>query len=192
MAVGPRSAEEQFTGQQLAALLGKVGDTLTCKKYLSPVPEQMLVRCSVLLACKLACGGLPVVSGPEGGPQPDPSPVQGLLEALVELWSRACCPAPPLHLLFTQLSLAHTLAAGKREWNDFLFLVAQLVEKGLLGEEVLMSHWRTLSTIPWPTGFMEKIQQLFHTSSSSSPSLPGLQSHMDVLQVSTQPLEGAN
>lgn len=37
------------------------------------------------------------------------------------------------------------------QWDNFLFLVRQLVERGILGEEEVVSHWRKLSQLPWPT-----------------------------------------
>ncbi|KAM6960671.1 codanin-1 [Aplochiton taeniatus] len=53
IAVGPRAEEELITGPQLTVLLERVAATLDCRKFLTPVSEQMLVRATVLLACKL-------------------------------------------------------------------------------------------------------------------------------------------
>lgn len=187
--VGPRSVEEQLTGLQLSSLLERVGHTLTCRKYLSPVPDQMLQRCTVLLACSLVCGDLPLAPSQQDGGDPG-CEVRSLLEQLSELWSRDCCSSAPLHLLFSQLSLSEALSAGHPQWNHFLFLVTRLVEKGLMGEEEVVSHWRKLSSLPWPTEFTEKMQEPLLPSAPSPP--PELQSHRDMLQVSQQPLEGAN
>ncbi|XP_070972441.1 codanin-1 [Oncorhynchus clarkii lewisi] len=204
IAVGPRSEKEALTCLQLNALLGKVGDTLSCKKFSFPMPEQMLIRCTVLLACKLVSGELPMVSPQEECDRtvsPDPvlpdSPVQRvgcsikvLLEQLILLWGRDCCSSAPLHLLFTEMTLSAVLMASDSQWDNFLFLVRQLVERGILGEEEVVSHWRKLSQLPWPTEFIEKIQQ--QSSSTKSLPLPELQNRMDMLQVSPQPVEGAN
>uniref|UniRef100_A0AAR2JLG3 Codanin-1 C-terminal domain-containing protein n=1 Tax=Pygocentrus nattereri TaxID=42514 RepID=A0AAR2JLG3_PYGNA len=53
IAVGPRTEEEVLMVQQIDTLLYKVGQTLRCRKFMSSVAEQMLLRCTVLLACKL-------------------------------------------------------------------------------------------------------------------------------------------
>ncbi|XP_029585453.1 codanin-1 [Salmo trutta] len=210
IAVGPRSEKEVLTCLQLNALLGKVGDALSCKKFSFPMPEQMLIRCTVLLACKLVSGELPMVSPQEecgrtvspgrtvsSGPVLPDSPVQRvgcsikvLLEQLILLWGRDCCSSAPLHLLFTEMTLSAVLMASDSQWDNFLFLVRQLVERGILGEEEVVSHWRKLSQLPWPTEFIGKIQQ--QSSSTTSLPLPELQNHMDLLQVSPQPVEGAN
>ncbi|XP_014050869.2 codanin-1 [Salmo salar] len=208
IAVGPRSEKEVLTCLQLNALLGKVGDALSCKKFSFPMPEQMLIRCTVLLACKLVSGELPVASPQEecgrtvspgrtvsSGPVLPGSTVQRvgcsikvLLEQLILLWGRDCCSSAPLHLLFTEMTLSAVLMASDSQWDNFLFLVRQLVERGILGEEEVVSHWRKLSQLPWPTEFIGKIQQ--QSSSTTSLPLPELQNHMDLFQVS--PVEGAN
>ncbi|XP_071221517.1 codanin-1 [Salvelinus alpinus] len=204
IAVGPRSEKEVLTCLQLNALLGKVGDALSCKKFSFPMPEQMLIRCTVLLACKLVSGELPMVFPQEEcgrtvspGPVLPDSPVQrvgcsikALLEQLILLWGRDYCSSAPLHLLFTEMTLSAVLVAGDSQWDNFLFLVRQLVERGILGEKEVVSHWRKLSQLPWPMEFIEKIQQ--QSSSTTSLPPPELQNHMDMLQVSPQPVEGAN
>ncbi|XP_041669241.1 codanin-1 isoform X2 [Cheilinus undulatus] len=66
VAVGPRTDEELPTGSQINTLLQRVGETLACRKYSTAVSEQMLVNCTVLLACKLA----------ESSLSPYPPPIQ--------------------------------------------------------------------------------------------------------------------
>ncbi|XP_062325661.1 codanin-1 isoform X2 [Osmerus eperlanus] len=183
IAVGPRCEGEQLTGALLTALLERVADTLTCRKYLSPVPEQMLLRCTVLLACKLVCGDLPLYSVQQSGSDPA-SAERAALEQVCELWRKDCCSSAPLHLLFSELALSATLSAGHTQWNHFLFLVTCLMEKGLMGEEEVISHWRKLSTLPWPVEYREKVHEQLSSSSS-----PLREQHA---QASQQPLEGAN
>ncbi|XP_071381513.1 codanin-1 [Centroberyx affinis] len=199
IAVGPRTDEELPTGSQLKALLERVGDSLACRKFLTPVSEQMLQRSTVLLACKLVSAELPVlrlqegsggsgvVVGPGSGSEPA---VRSVLEQLAELWERDCCSSAPLHLLFTPLTVTAVLRASDSEWNNYLFLVRQLVDRGLLGEEEVMSHWKKLSSLALPAQLIEKFQLQSQTINPSSP-LPELQSHMDMLQVSHQTVEGA-
>ncbi|XP_010895581.2 codanin-1 isoform X2 [Esox lucius] len=195
IAVGPRSEEDVLTVLQLKALLDRVEETLRCRKFSFPKPEQMLICCTVLLACKLVSGELPLCSVKQCSRPQSPgsgavqSTVQSLLEQLVVLWGKPFVSAPPLHLLFTEITLTGILGASNSEWNNYLFLVTQLVERGILGMEEVVRHWEKLSQLPWPLEFMERIQQCTFTRSTS---LPALQKCMDMLQVSHQPVEGAN
>lgn len=201
IAVGPRTEEELITVPQLTVLLERAAATLDCRKFLTPVSEQMLVRATVLLACKLVSGEVPLVlsqddgvvcdSGSGVGPGPGvDSWLRALLEQLAGLWERACCFPAPLHLLFTDLTLSALLKTSDKEWNNYLFLVRRLVEKGLMGEDEMLSHWNRLSNLPLPMELMEKVQ--LQSGAANSPELlPELQSCMDMLQVSPLPVEGA-
>ncbi|KAL0969752.1 hypothetical protein UPYG_G00231810 [Umbra pygmaea] len=185
IAVGPRSEEEVLTVLQLKSLLHRVEETLSCTKFSFPKPEQMLVRCTVILACKLVLGELPVEGSHEqcSGPQsPVTVAVRSLLEQLVALWGKARSSKAPLHLLFTEVTLTAVLKASQSEWNNFLFLITQLVERGILGEDEVVSNWGKLSQLPWPTEFIEKIQPLFDSTITTS---------LDMLQISQLPEGGA-
>ncbi|XP_039993857.1 codanin-1 isoform X2 [Xiphias gladius] len=188
IAVGPRTDEELPTDSQLKTLLQRVGDTLTCRKFSTVVSEQMLLNSTVLLACKMVSAELPVLSlsGCSGGGEP---PVRSLLEQLAELWERDCCSSAPLHLLFAPLMVTAVLKASDTEWNNYLFLVRKLVDRGILSEEEVISHWKKLTNLALPAELIEKFQL---QSQSIKPSLPlaELQSHMDMLQVSQQTVEG--
>ncbi|KAJ7990849.1 hypothetical protein DPEC_G00291180 [Dallia pectoralis] len=191
IAVGPRSEEEGLTVLQLKTLLERVEGTLRCKKFSLPKPEQMLISCTVLLACRLVSGEVPVFSLEQcsRSQSPGSGAVRSLLEQMVVLWGRPFVSAPPLHLLFTEITLTGVLGASDSEESNFLFLVTQLVERGVLGEVEVVSNWEKLSRLPWPMEFSERIQQC---SSITTSSLPSLQKQMDMLQISHQPAEGAN
>lgn len=193
IAVGPRTDKELPTVFQLSTLLHKVGETLACKKFSTAVSEQMLVNSTVLMACKLVSTELPVQpgsvnSGGGSGSGSEP-PVSALLEQCADLWERDDCSAAPLHLLFTPLTVTAVLKAGDTEWNNYLFLVRKLVDRGLLSEKEV-SHWEKLTNLALPAELIEKFQ--LHLQ-SMKPSLPlaELQSCVDMLQVSHQPVEGA-
>ncbi|XP_030211913.1 codanin-1, partial [Gadus morhua] len=165
--VGPRTEAELPTGPELRALLGRVGEALACRKFLTPVSEQMLLRSTVLLACQIVGGDLPVLS-PQGvgdgepGPSPGAGPGEGggVLEALADLWERECCWATPLHLLFSELNVTAVLRAPPDGLDSYEFLVRRLLAKGLLGEEELASHWRKLSGVSPIQVFTEKFELL--------------------------------
>ncbi|KAK1894050.1 Codanin-1 [Dissostichus eleginoides] len=199
IAVGPMTDEELPTGPQLKTLLQRMGDTLACRKFSTVVSEQMLLNCTVLLGCKLVSAELPVLSPSEcsggdgvvvvAGSGSEP-PVRALLEQLAELWERDCCSSAPLHLLFTPLTVTAVLKASDTEWNNYLFLVRELVDRGALREEEVVSHWKKLTNLALPAELIENFQL---RSQSIKPSLPlaQLQSHMEMLQVSQQTVEGA-
>ncbi|XP_008275511.1 codanin-1 [Stegastes partitus] len=199
IAVGPRTDEELPTVSELQTLLQRVGGTLACRKFLTVLSEQMLLNSTVLLACKLVSAELPVlppsgcsrrggvVVGPDSGSE---LRVTALLEQLAELWQRDCCSSAPLHLLFTPLTVTAVLKASDTERKNYLFLVRKLVDRGVLSEEEVISHWRKLTDLALPAELIENFQL---QSRSVKPSLPlaELQSHMDMLQVSHQTVEGA-
>ncbi|XP_034531255.1 codanin-1 [Notolabrus celidotus] len=199
VAVGPRTDEELQTSSQIHTLLLRVGETLACRKFSTVVSDQMLVNSTVLLACKLVSAELPVlpppgcntgdgvVVGPGSGSEP---PVRALLEQLAELWEGDCYSSAPLHLLFTPLTVNAVLKASDTEWNNYLFLVRKLVDRGLLSEEEVISHWKKLTDLALPAELIENFQL---QSQSIKPQLPlaELQSHLDLLQVSQQTVEGA-
>ncbi|XP_055016299.1 codanin-1 isoform X2 [Boleophthalmus pectinirostris] len=200
IAVGPRTDAELPTSPQLLTLLNKVGETLGCKKFSTAVSEQMLLNSTVVLACKLGLSPcavsseLPVLPAPlDSGPGPGSGsepPVRALLERLGELWAQDGCSSAPHHLLFSPLTVSTVLQASDTQWNNYLFLVQNLVDRGILSEEEVLSHWKKLTDLALPTELMEKFQ-LQCQSVKQSSSLSELQGHMDMLQVSHQAVEGA-
>ncbi|XP_070698902.1 codanin-1 [Pempheris klunzingeri] len=199
IAVGPRTDEELPTGSQIKLLLRRVGDTLACRKFTTAVSEQMLLNSTVLLACKLVSAELPVlplpgcsggdgvVVGPGSGSEP---PVRALLEQLVELWEGDCCSSAPLHLLFTPLTVTAVLKASDTEWNNYLFVVRKLVDRGVLSENEVITHWKKLTNLALPAELVENFQLQSQNIKSPLP-LAELQSRMEMLQVSQQTVEGA-
>ncbi|MEQ2220474.1 hypothetical protein ILYODFUR_005852 [Ilyodon furcidens] len=199
IAVGPRTDEELPTGSQLKILLQRVRDTLECRKFLTPVSEQMLQNCTVLLACKLVSGELPVRSlswcsrhggvavDPSDGPEP---PESDVLEQLAELWERGCCSSVPLHELFTPLTVTAVLKARDTEKKNYLFLVRKLVDKGILSEEEVTSYWRKLTDLTLPAELIETFQLQSQSIKLSLP-LAEMQMCSDMLQLSHQTIEGA-
>ncbi|XP_054894715.1 codanin-1 isoform X2 [Poeciliopsis prolifica] len=195
IAVGPRADEELPTGPQLKTLLQRVGNTLECRKFLTALSEQMLQNSTVLLACKLVSGELPVCSlsrsggaavDPGAGPEPS---VSDVLEQLAELWERSCCSSAPLHQLFTPLTVAAVLKASDTEKKNYLFLVRKLVDKRILNEDEVESYWRKLTDLTLPA-LIENFQLQSQRIKLSLP-LAEMQSCLDMLQVSHQTIEGA-
>ncbi|XP_017276948.1 codanin-1 isoform X2 [Kryptolebias marmoratus] len=199
IAVGPRADEELPTGSQLRTLIRRVRETLACRKFLMVTSEQMLLNCTVLLACKLVSGELPVRSllwrGEHDGVavrlgSGSEPPVSDLLEQLAELWGRGCRLSAPLHQLFTPLTITAVLKAGDAEKTNYLFLVRKLVDNGILSEEEVLSHWRKLTDLALPAELIKNFQLQSESTKLLLP-LTELQKRMDTLQLSHQTVEGA-
>ncbi|XP_017550007.1 codanin-1 isoform X1 [Pygocentrus nattereri] len=179
IAVGPRTEEEVLMVQQIDTLLYKVGQTLRCRKFMSSVAEQMLLRCTVLLACKLVLGELPLMSSFESTKRAGVD-VRSLLEDFVLLWTNIPSAPAPLHLLLSEPTLTAVLHASDMQRRNYLLLITLLIEKGLLKEEEVGRHWIKLSELSWPVESIEKFQKLSLVSASPVPSVK----HSDILQVS--------
>ncbi|XP_027028567.2 codanin-1 [Tachysurus fulvidraco] len=179
IAVGPRSEEEVLTVQQISSLLDKVGQTLRCRKFMSAIAEQMLLRCTVLLACKLVSGELPLVS-PAGGNVKEAADVGSLLNELVVLWTRIPSTHVTLHLLFTEPTLTAIINANDLQRCTYLLFVQTLMEKGLLTKEEMGSHLAKLSEFSFPVESIASFQKLCVTSPLPVP----LVKSNDLLQIS--------
>nr|XP_015825151.2 codanin-1 [Nothobranchius furzeri] len=199
VAVGPRTDDELPTSSHLRTLIHGVGDTLTCRKFLTSTSEQMLLNCTVLLACKLVSGELPVrclsLRSEHGGVVVDSGsgsepPMSELLEQLAELWGRDCRLSSPLHQLFTPLTITAVLKAGNTERTNYLLLVRKLVDKGILSEEEVISHWIKLTDSTLPAELIENFQ-LQSKGEKVLPPLSEMQKCIDTMQISHQTLEGA-
>uniref|UniRef100_A0AAR2JCR4 Codanin-1 C-terminal domain-containing protein n=1 Tax=Pygocentrus nattereri TaxID=42514 RepID=A0AAR2JCR4_PYGNA len=159
IAVGPRTEEEVLMVQQIDTLLYKVGQTLRCRKFMSSVAEQMLLRCTVLLACKLGN-----FSTKRAGVD-----VRSLLEDFVLLWTNIPSAPAPLHLLLSEPTLTAVLHASDMQVTrrNYLLLITLLIEKGLLKEEEVGRHWIKLSELSWPVVMVSYI----HTSKEKKQGL---------------------
>uniref|UniRef100_A0A3P9IDF1 Codanin 1 n=1 Tax=Oryzias latipes TaxID=8090 RepID=A0A3P9IDF1_ORYLA len=175
IAVGPRTDVELPAGSQVKALLHRARDTLACRKFQTAVSEQMLLNSTVLLACKLVTGELPVLVVSSGSDASESEPLlPDLLEQLAELWQiNFLCP-DALHQLFAPLTVTAVLQAADSQATNYLFLVRRLVDKGLLSEEAVLSHWNTLTDMTLPVELI-KIFQLQSQRMQLSPAaeMPG-------------------
>ncbi|KAM9708752.1 codanin-1 [Menidia menidia] len=193
VAVGPRTEEELPTFSQLKALLHRAGGTLACRKFLTALSEQTLLNSTVLLACKLVSGELPLsgyggeVLEPESG---SGAPVSELLEQLVDLWETDCLSSAPVHQLFSPVMVTAVLKASDTEKSNYFFLVLKLVDKGILSEEAVISHWKKLTDLALPVELIEDFM-LQSKSLKLPPPVAEMQQRMDVLQVAQQTVEGA-
>ncbi|XP_024139248.1 codanin-1 [Oryzias melastigma] len=191
IAVGPRTEAELPAGSQIKALLHRARDTLACRKFQTAVSEQMLLNSTVLLACKLVTGELPVLIVSSGSDTVESEVLlPDLLEQLAELWEMNFLCPDAFHQLFAPLTVTALLTVADSQATNYLFLVRRLVDKGLLSEEAVISHWSKLTDMTWPVELIKNFQLQSQRMQLSPPAAEMLKS-IDRLQVSQQPLEGA-
>ncbi|TSN67084.1 Codanin-1 [Bagarius yarrelli] len=178
IAVGPRSREEVLTVLQIDCLLDKVQQTLKCRKFMSAVAEQMLLRCTVLLASKLVSGELPLVASDVD--------VGNLLDKFVVLWTQIPSTHLTLHLLFTEPLLTLIINSNDLKRYNYLLFVRKLVDKDLLKEEEVLCHWAKLPEFSFP---WESILGFQNLSLSSPPQVPLVKSS-DILQIFQERADG--
>ncbi|XP_058017972.1 codanin-1 isoform X2 [Ahaetulla prasina] len=60
VAIGPREENEEIQFADLESLLGRVSQTLQCRKFICPASEQQLAKCTIELASLLECSEVPI------------------------------------------------------------------------------------------------------------------------------------
>ncbi|NXA36335.1 CDAN1 protein, partial [Eudromia elegans] len=166
VAVGPRDEGEVVDYGGLECLLGRLGQTLRCRKFMCPTSEQQLAKCTVELASLLVSGRVPLHLGlrpPEKSserPRGQSSPTCGLLELLLSLWKEDFGAPVPVQLLLSGKNVAYAAGVESREWDLFLFMLHGLVEHDLMGINEIVNCLRSLQELPWPSGFLKELDML--------------------------------
>ncbi|XP_057397882.1 codanin-1 isoform X2 [Balaenoptera acutorostrata] len=153
LAVGPRDPEEGVSPEHLEQLLGQLGQMLQCRQFLCPPAEQHLAKCSVELASLL---------GPPAQHQLERGQARRLLLMLVSLWKDDFQVPVPLQLLLRPRNVGLLAATRPREWDLLLFLLRELVEKGLMGRMEIQACLGSLHEAQWPRDFSEELEALFN------------------------------
>ncbi|XP_036111619.1 codanin-1 isoform X1 [Molossus molossus] len=180
VAAGPRDPEEGVSPEHLEQLLGQLGQTLRCRQFLCPPAEQHLAKCSVELASLLGAGqvtlppflkaglsSLPIVADqiPVLGPlahQLERGQARRLLHMLLSLWKEDFQVPIPLQLLLSPRNVGLLADTRPREWDLLLFLLRELVEKGLMGRKEIEACLDSLREAQWPEDFSEELATLFN------------------------------
>ncbi|XP_054421502.1 codanin-1 isoform X2 [Pteronotus mesoamericanus] len=160
VAAGPRDPEEGVSPEHLEQLLGHLGQTLRCRQFLCPPAEQHLAKCSVELASLLVADQIPVL-----GPPPqhwlERGQARRLLHMLLSLWKDDFQVPVPLQLLLSPRNVGLLADTRPREWDLLLFLLRELVEKGLMGRKEIEACLDSLREAQWPEDFSEELATLF-------------------------------
>ncbi|XP_025739390.1 codanin-1 isoform X3 [Callorhinus ursinus] len=161
LAAGPRDPEEGVSPDHLEQLLGQLGQTLQCRQFLCPPAEQHLAKCSVDLASLLVADHIPV-PGPPAPRRLERGQARRLLHALLSLWKDDFQVPVPLQLLLSPRNVGLLADTRPREWDLLLFLLRELVEKGLMGRTEIEACLGSLRDAQWPKDFSEELATLFH------------------------------
>ncbi|XP_063105626.1 codanin-1 isoform X1 [Cavia porcellus] len=157
LAVGPRDPDEGVSPEHLEQLLGQLRQTLRCRQFLCPPAEQHLAKCSVELASLLVADQIPILAAPH---RLERGQARRLLLMLLSLWKEDFQGPIPLQLLLSPRNVGLLADTRPREWDLLLFLLRELVEKGLMDRMEIETCLGSLHETPWPGDFPEELATL--------------------------------
>ncbi|XP_013367892.1 PREDICTED: codanin-1 isoform X2 [Chinchilla lanigera] len=159
LAVGPRDPDEGVSPEHLEQLLGQLRQMLRCRQFLCPPAEQHLAKCSVELASLLVADQIPIL-GPPVPHRLERGEARRLLLMLVSLWKDDFQGPVPLQLLLSPRNVGLLADTRPREWDLLLFLLRELVKKGLMDRMEIEAGLGSLHEAPWPVDFSEELATL--------------------------------
>ncbi|NWS10449.1 CDAN1 protein, partial [Pachyramphus minor] len=170
VAVGPRDEGEVIDYVWLECLLGRLSQTLQCRKFMCPTSEQQLAKCTVELASLLVSDRVPLsleIKSPEKSPERlhvKNDPTYGLLKLLFSVWKEDFGTPVPVQLIFSKKNIGYLAEVKLREgWDLFLFLLRGLVEHKLMRTSEIVSCLHSLEELPWPSDFLKDLKMLSRT-----------------------------
>uniref|UniRef100_A0A8C0ZAZ8 Codanin 1 n=1 Tax=Cyanistes caeruleus TaxID=156563 RepID=A0A8C0ZAZ8_CYACU len=147
VAVGPREEGEVVDYVWLEGLLGRLSQTLRCRKVKdikkatkSPFESLWAVLIPVNLLICLA-SQLHVKN----------NPTSGLLKLLFSIWKEDFGTSVPVQLIFSKKNMGYLAEAKQQEWDLFLFLLHGLIEHELMRTSEIQSCLHSLEELPWPS-----------------------------------------
>ncbi|KFO63609.1 Codanin-1, partial [Corvus brachyrhynchos] len=166
VAVGPRDEGEVVDYVWLECLLGRLSQTLRCRKFMCPTSEQQLAKCTVELVSLLVSDRVPLslgIKSPEKSPERlcvKNKPTYGLLKLLFSIWKEDFGTPVPVQLIFSKKNIGYLAEVKQREWDLFLFLLHGLVEHELMRTSEIQSCLLSLEELPWPSDFVKDLKRL--------------------------------
>uniref|UniRef100_G1QX66 Codanin 1 n=1 Tax=Nomascus leucogenys TaxID=61853 RepID=G1QX66_NOMLE len=156
LAVGPRDPDEGVSPEHLEQLLGQLGQTLRCRQ--SPH-----LACPHLLKLgfplSTVADQIPIL-GPPAQYRLERGQARRLLHMLLSLWKEDFQGPVPLQLLLSPRNVGLLADIRPREWDLLLFLLRELVEKGLMGRMEIEACLGSLHQAQWPGDFAEELATL--------------------------------
>ncbi|NWY62553.1 CDAN1 protein, partial [Chionis minor] len=166
VAVGPRDEGEVIDYVWLECLLGRLSQTLRCRKFMCPTSEQQLAKCTVELASLLVSDRVPLnlrIKSPEKSSERlrvKNNPTYGLLKLLLSVWKEDFGTPVPVQLIFSKKNIGYLAEVKQREWDLFLFMLHGLVEHELMRIGEIESCLHGLRELPWPSDFLKELEVL--------------------------------
>uniref|UniRef100_A0A663E7A4 Codanin-1 C-terminal domain-containing protein n=1 Tax=Aquila chrysaetos chrysaetos TaxID=223781 RepID=A0A663E7A4_AQUCH len=155
VAVGPRDEGEVIDYVWLECLLGRLGQTLRCRKFMCPTSEQQLAKCTVELASLLVSDRVPLSLGIKSQEKSSErlrvktNPTYGLLKLLLSVWKEDFGTPVPVQLMFSKKNIGYLAEVKQREWDLFLFMLHGFVEHELMRTSEIENCLHTLEELPW-------------------------------------------
>uniref|UniRef100_A0A8B9VRU5 Codanin-1 C-terminal domain-containing protein n=1 Tax=Anas zonorhyncha TaxID=75864 RepID=A0A8B9VRU5_9AVES len=140
----------------LESLLGRLSQTLRCRKFMCPTSEQQLAKCTVELASLLGESVMISCLRLKRGN----NPTYGLLKLLLSVWKEDFGTPVPVQLMFSRKNIGYLSEVKQREWDLFLFMLHGLVEHDLMRTSEIESCFRSLRELPWPSDFLKELEML--------------------------------
>ncbi|XP_062973723.1 codanin-1 isoform X2 [Elgaria multicarinata webbii] len=166
IAVGPRDKDEEIQFVDLESLLGRLSQTLRCRKFICPVSEQQLAKCTVELVSLLVSDRVPIhgltcqAQKKEQQQQAKNHLISSLLKSLLSIWKEDFQASIPLQLIFSRKNAAYLAENKQHKWDLFLFMLHGLVEHGLMTDIEIQSCLHGLQKSPWPSDFSKALEAL--------------------------------
>ncbi|XP_042194062.1 codanin-1 [Callorhinchus milii] len=162
IALGPRRSDEVIEHRQIDNLFRRLSRTLQCRKYISPVIEHALARCTVELASLLVAGKIPLnhIQHDSGDRASNHQLLQPSLNYLLSLWKDAFHVPLPLHLIFSEKNISYLIEARnpKQCWVELSFFIHGLAQHGLMKTEEMDQYWKKLLQCPLPKDLLNTIE----------------------------------
>ncbi|XP_010149010.1 PREDICTED: codanin-1 [Eurypyga helias] len=166
VAVGPRDKGEVVDCVWLECLLGRLSQTLQCRKFMCPTSEQQLAKCTVELASLLVSDRVPLSLRVKSAEKSSEmlrvkyNPTYGLLKLLLSVWKEDFGTPVPVQLIFSTKNMGYFAEVKQREWDLFLFMLHGLVEHKLMRTSEIESCLHGLEELPWPLEFLKELEML--------------------------------
>ncbi|XP_030070215.1 codanin-1 [Microcaecilia unicolor] len=183
IALGPRAEDEVVQYIRLESLLGRLSQTLQCRKYICPTAEQQLAKCTIELASLLVSDKVPIQGIPKlqtqkqnEKEQVQTNPVHNLLQLLLSVWQKDFLVPVPLHLIFSLKNIGYIADAQLHEWDLFIFMLHGLIEYGIMEYTQIDQYLHSLQEFHWSPDFsseLEKVSLIFRSECcTAEPSDP--------------------
>ncbi|NWX18076.1 CDAN1 protein, partial [Aegotheles bennettii] len=166
VAVGPRDEGEVIDYIWLECLLGRLSQTLRCRKFMCPTSEQQLAKCTVELASLLVSDRVPLSFGIKSSKGSSErlciknNPTYGLLKLLLSVWKEDFGTPVPVQLMLSKKNVGYLAEVKQREWDLFLFVLHGLVEHELMRTSEIQSCLHSLKELHWPSDFLKELEML--------------------------------